>query len=118
MLLQYLLLYAKWNRTRRRSKFGDHGTICKSGRWRRGFPTIRENAFPLRRYFRSGSDHLRLAHLVGVNAHRSALNGLSRGEGILRDRHNGTAIYIVNVGDVDVRYIDVCNPSVSNVHLA
>ena len=115
-----MLLRGERNRTRRWSESGDYGTIGNSGRGRNGFTTtaIRKNALPLRRYFRRSSDYLGLAHLVGVDANRGALDRLSRGKGTLRHRYYSIAIYVVDVRDVDVGNINVCDPRVSDVHLA
>jgi hypothetical protein len=120
VLLQYLLLRGKRNRTRRWSEFGNYRTIRKSSRRRGGFPAIAiaDNALPLRRYFGGGSDYLGLTHLVGVNVNHSALHRLGRYEGVLRHGHNGAAIYVVDVGDIDTGHIDVRNASVGDVHLA
>jgi hypothetical protein len=120
MLLQHLLLRGKRNRVRRWSEFGDYGTIRKSGRGRGDSATtgIRQNALLLRCYSGRGSDHLGLAHLVGVDANRNALDRLSRHERILRHRHYGAAIYVVDVSHVDIGDIDVRDPRVSDVDLA
>src|SRR5208337_4197339 len=120
MLLEHLLLRGERNRTRRWSEFGDYRTIGNSGRGRDGITAtaIRKNALPLRRYPGRGSDHLRLAHLVGVDANPGALDRLSRGEGILRHRHDSIAVHIVDVRDVDVGDIDVGDARVGDVHLA
>src|SRR5580700_199595 len=120
MLLQYLLLRGKRNRTRGRGEFGDHRTIRKGCRRSGCFATaaIRQHALRPRCNFRRGSDHLGLANLVGVHAHRGALDRLRRSKGILRHRHYGATIYVVDVSDVDVSDINVSNPRVSDVHLA
>ena len=120
MLLQQLLLSGKRNCGRRWSEFGNYGAIRKSGRGRGGFAAIaiREHALPLRRYSRRGSDHLGLAHLVGIDSNRNALDRLSRHEGTLRYRNHGAAICVVDVGDVDVSDIDVRNLRVGDVDLA
>ena len=120
VLLQHLLLRRKLNRRRRWSEFGDYGTIRQGGRRRGGFTATatRKDALSLRCHSRRGSDHLGLAHLVGVDANRRALDRLSRDERTLWHRHDGATIYVVDIGDVDVSDIDIRNPRVSHVHLA
>src|SRR5271165_325899 len=120
MLLQHLLLRGKRNGTRRRSELGEYRTVRNSGWWRGCFPAtaIRQNAGLHRRYSGRGSDYLGLAHLVGIDANRRALDRLSRGERIPRHRHYRAAIYIVDVGDVNFSDIDVRDPGVGDVHLA
>jgi hypothetical protein len=120
VLLQHLLFSGKRNRTRRWSEFGNYRTIRKSGRRRGGFAAIAvgDDALTLRRYFGGGSYYLCLTHLVGVDVNRGALNGLRRYERILRHRHDGSAIYVIDVGDIDIGHIDVRNAGIGDVHLA
>jgi hypothetical protein len=120
MLLKHLLLRGKRNLTRRWSQFGNYGTIgnCRRRRNRRTATAVRKHALPLRRYSGRGSDHLGLAYLVGVDANRGALDRLRRGERILRHRHDSIAIHIVDVGDVDVGHIYVCDPRIGDIHPA
>jgi hypothetical protein len=120
MLLLHLLFRGKRNRRRRWSELGDYGTIRNSGWGRGGSATTAspQNAGALRHHLGRRSDNLGLAYLVCVEVHRDALDRLSRGEGILWHRYNGTAIYVVDIGDVDVSDIDIGDPRVSDIHLA
>jgi hypothetical protein len=70
MLLQSLLFRSEWNRPRRWRKFGNDRTIQNRSRRRNcsAAVIVRKNTLSLRHYSRRGSDHLSLAHLVGINA--------------------------------------------------
>ena len=76
MLLQGLLFRREWNWPRRWRKFGNDRTIQNRSR-RRGCSAaiiVRKNTLSLRHYSGRGSDHLSLAHLVGIDADRGLSN--------------------------------------------